>query len=82
MLCGKYRDYLRILLLFTPELTKFQRMMGVMETNIRMMDRMIFSFSDYVYGFEMKAVLVRRSLTSFFGFTKNTKNVWMQFLYK
>ncbi len=79
---GKYRDYLRILLLFTPELTKFQRMMGVMETNIRMMDRMIFSFSDYVYGFEMKAVLVRRSLTSFFGFTKNTENVWMQFLYK
>ena len=79
---GKYKDYLRILLLLVPEDIKFMRMMGVMETNIRMIDRMIFSFSDYVYGFDMDVVLMRRSLSDFLRYSKGTKNVWMHFVYK
>ena len=79
---GKYKDYLRILLIFVPEELKFRRMMGVMETNIRMVDRMIFSFSDYVYGFDMNVVLSRRSLSDLLRYTKSTRDVWMHFAYK
>ena len=79
---GKYKDYLRILLIFVPEELKFRRMMGVMETNIRMVDRMIFSFSDYVYGFDMNVVLSRRSLSDLLRYTKSTRDVWMHFVYK
>ena len=78
----KYKDYLRILLVFVPEDVKFYRMMRIMETNIRMVDAVIFSFSDYVYGFDMKVALKRRSLSDFLGFSGRVKIVSFHFSYK
>ena len=79
---GRYKDYLRIMLALVPEDIKFARMRTVMENNIRMMDMIIFSFSDYVYGFDMRVLLTRRSLTAFFGAGKNVQSVWLSFTYK
>ncbi len=79
---GKYKDYMRIFLAFVPENLKFARMMSVMETNIRMVDAVLFSFCDYVYGFDMKVMVSRRPLLSFPGINTGQKYVWQHFAYR
>ncbi len=79
---GTYKDYLRIFLAAIPENEKMRRMMNVMETNIRMIDGIIFSFSDYVYAFDLNAVLIRDPLVDFPIGGRGTKLVSMHFSYK
>lgn len=78
---SRYEDYLRLFLPLVPEDIKFGRMMYIMETNIRMVDKVIFSFSDYVYGFEMRTVLVQRTYSPFFSLKGSVINVWQHFSY-
>ena len=79
---GKYKDYLRMMLLLMPEDIKYSRMMEIMETNLLMMDRVIFSFSSYVYGFDMKVVLKKKPLIDVFGLTDRVRIVTQHFCYK
>ena len=79
---GRYEDYLRVFLALTPEDLKFYRMMRIMETNIRSVDMILFSFSDYAYGFEMKILLTRRPVAGLFSIGKDTVTFVRVFRYK
>ncbi len=79
---GEYEDYLRFLLLKESKNEKLQRMMTVMEENIIYVDKADFSFTDYVFGFDLKVDFSKNASAQMLGITKRKGSVTQSFSYQ
>ncbi len=79
---GSYRDYLTVFLLLTPEKGKIDRMKKTMERNLIYIDNTDFSFSDYVFGFDLRVDFSKNASAQMLGITKRKGSVLQSFDYK
>lgn len=79
---GSYRDYLWAFLYLCPSPSKLVRAKKLMEDNLYYVDGSDFSFDNYVYGFDIKIRLFKKTIAEAAGYKTRFKTIEESFCYR